>query len=75
MENSTSIEIFEFKDGAEFVNSPLMSDLLFPFWLEFLTDKEKKKVSKKLAELIDTEDGSLSFRFSVKNTLFSGEKA
>jgi hypothetical protein len=32
-------------------------------------------VSKKLAELIDTEDGSLSFRFSVKNTLFSGEKA
>jgi hypothetical protein len=43
MENSTSIEIFEFKDGAEFVNSPLMSDLLFPFWLEFLTDKEKKK--------------------------------
>jgi hypothetical protein len=75
MENSTSIEIFEFKDGAEFVNSPLMSDLLFPFWLEFLTDKEKKKVSKKLAELIDIEDGSLSFRFSVKNTLFSGEKA
>jgi hypothetical protein len=75
MENSTSIEIFEFKDGMEFVNSPLMSDLLFPFWLEFLTDKEKKKVGVKLAELIDKEDGELSFRFSVKNTLFSGEKA
>ena len=74
VENSTSNEVFEFKDGAEFINSPLINDLLFPFWLEFLTDKEMEKVSRKLAALIDKEDGALSFRFSVKNTLFSGEK-
>jgi hypothetical protein len=29
----------------------------------------------KLAELIDAEDGNLSFRFSVKATLVTGEKA
>lgn len=75
MENSTEIEIFEYKDGAEFVNSTLLADFLLPAWLDFLTDKEKKKASVKLAELIDEEDGELSFRFSVKNTLFSGEKA
>jgi hypothetical protein len=71
---STQIEIFEYKDGAEFVNSPLLADFLLPAWLDFLTDQEKKKASKKLAELIDQEDGELTFRFSVKNTLFSGEK-
>jgi hypothetical protein len=74
IENSTQIEIFEYKDGAEFVNSPLLADFLLPAWLDFLTDREKKKASKKLAELIDQEDGELTFRFSVKNTLFSGEK-
>lgn len=74
IESSTENEIFEFKNGAEFVSSPLVADFLLPVWLDFLTEKEKEKVSQKLAELIDAEDESLSFRFSVKNTLFSGKK-
>lgn len=75
IENLTQIEVFEYKNGAEFVDAPLLADFLLPAWLDFLTDEEKKKASKKLAELIDKEDGELSFRFSVKNTLFSGEKS
>lgn len=74
VESATENEIFEFKDGAEFVVSPLIADFLLPVWLDFLSDAEKEKAGKKLAELIDAEDGTLSFRFCVKNTLFRGEK-
>ncbi|HMS42238.1 MAG TPA: hypothetical protein PKE69_18540 [Pyrinomonadaceae bacterium] len=73
IESATETELFEFKDGAEFIESPLIADFLLPVWLDFLTDAEKEKAAEKLAELIDTDDGSLSFRFSVKNTLFSGD--
>lgn len=72
VEQSMQNEVFEYKDGAEFVNSPLVADFLFPIWLDFLNDAEKEKVSKKLAELIDAEVGTISFYFSVKNTLIKG---
>ena len=75
VESATEIELFEFKDSTEFIESPLIADFLLPAWLNFLTDAEKEKAAKKLAELIDAEDGTLSFRFSVKNTLFSGQKS
>lgn len=75
IESSTESEIFEFKDGAEFVASPLVAEFLFPVWLDFLDDEEVEKVKERLAALVDAEDGTLSFRFSVKNTLFSGEVA
>jgi ubiquinone/menaquinone biosynthesis C-methylase UbiE len=74
IETVTKIENFDFKNGAEFVESPLVADFLFPGWFGFLSEKEKEKVSKKLAKLVDDEDGSLSFRFSVKATLLVGEK-
>ncbi len=68
-------EFFEFKDGAELVAAPLVADFLFPAWLAFLTEKEKERVGKRLVQIIDAEEGALSFRFSVKATLFVGEKA
>ena len=71
----TANEVFEFENGAEFVNSTLVSDFLLPDWLSSLDDEEKERVMGKLAELIDAEDGNLSFRFSVKATLVTGEKA
>jgi hypothetical protein len=74
VEHSTQTEVFEFKNGTEFINAPLLADFLLPVWLDFLTDSEQEKVGVKLAELIDKEDGELTFRFSVKNTLFSGAK-
>lgn len=68
-------EVFEFENGAEFVNSPLVADFLLPEWLSSLSDQDKDRVTGKLSQLIDYEDGSLSFRFSVKATLLTGEKA
>lgn len=70
----TTNEIFEYDDGAAFIASPLVSDFLLPRWLETLQESEKETVSEKLSELIDSEDGNLSFRFSVKATLLTGEK-
>jgi ubiquinone/menaquinone biosynthesis C-methylase UbiE len=67
-------EVFEYEDGAAFISSSLVSDFLLPMWLRTLSDEEQERVTKKLVELIDAEDGSLSFRFSVKATLITGEK-
>lgn len=70
----TANEIFEFENGAAFISSPLVSDFLLPHWLEALGEKEKEQVKEKLAQLIDDEDGSLTFRFSVKATVITGRK-
>ncbi|MBS1794697.1 MAG: methyltransferase domain-containing protein [Acidobacteria bacterium] len=75
VETHVANEIFEYQNGAEFVASPLVADFLLPVWLESLTDKQRARATKKLAELVDAEDGSLTFRFTVKATLVVGEKA
>jgi ubiquinone/menaquinone biosynthesis C-methylase UbiE len=67
-------EVFEYDDGAAFISSPLISDYMLPVWLRRLNEDERERVTQKLSELIDSEDGSLSFRFSVKATLLTGEK-
>lgn len=71
----TANELFEYDNGSDFINSPLISDFLLPAWLKTLDEKEKEQVTEKLAQLIDSEDGSMTFRFSVKATLVTGEKA
>lgn len=70
----TNIEIFEFENATEFINSPLIIDFLLPVWLDFLNEKEQAKIRKKLVQVIDADDGTLSFRFSVKATLIVGKK-
>ena len=67
-------ELFEFASGTEFIESPLVADFLMPVWLETLHENEKERIIKQLAQIIDTEDGDISFRFSVKATLLTGEK-
>lgn len=68
-------EIFEFDDGSAFITAPLIADFLMPAWLATLDENGKERVTVGLARLIDDEDGTLSFRFSVKVTLLTGEKA
>lgn len=75
VEFHTQNEIFDYENGDEFVKSSLLEDFLLPVWLDFLSDKERKKAVKKLAQIIDAERGSLSFRFAVKATLITGEKS
>lgn len=70
----SSIEVFEYENGEEFIASPLVDDFLMPIWLEVLDEEEKERAVKQLAKLIDAEDADLSFRFSVKATLLTGEK-
>lgn len=74
IESHSAKEVFEFENGSSFIGSPLVSDFLLPEWLKTLSDEENERVSARLSELIDSEDGDLSFRFSVKATLVTGEK-
>lgn len=67
-------EVFEFTNGAEFIASPLVADFLLPGWLQTLDEADAERVTARLSELIDAEDGEMSFRFSVKATLVTGEK-
>ena len=71
----TSNEVFEYENGAEFVNSTLVADFLLPVWLESLDAEQRAQVNAELIQLVDAEDGNLHFRFSVKATLITGEKA
>jgi len=70
----TVSEVFEFDNGVAFVSAPLVADFLLPHWLETLGENEKEQVKEKLAQLIDFEDGPLTFRFSVKATVLTGVK-
>ena len=70
----SSVEVFEYENGKEFISSPLVADFLMPVWLEMLDEDEKERAVKQLAQLIDAEDADLTFRFSVKATLLTGEK-
>ncbi len=68
-------EAFEYENGEEFVTSPLVADFLLPAWLKTLDEDQTKVVTENLAKLVDSEDGTMTFRFSVKATLLIGEKA
>lgn len=74
LQTETKTEFFEFETGAAFVDSPLVSDFLFPAWLGFLNAEEKAEITKKLTQIIDDDRGEMSFRFAVKMTLLNGEK-
>ncbi len=69
-----SLELFEYENGKDFIASPLIADFLMPKWLETLEDDEKERVQDELAQLIDAEDDTLTFRFSIKAALLTGEK-
>jgi len=74
VQTDTATELFEFDNGADFVASPLVADFLLPAWLAPLDEDEKERVTESLAQLIDAEDADLTFRFTLKATLLTGEK-
>jgi ubiquinone/menaquinone biosynthesis C-methylase UbiE len=75
VQTHTANEVFDYDDGAALINSPLFADFLVPEWLTTLSEEEVDTVKERLSELVDAEDGTMSFRFSVKATLVTGEKA
>lgn len=74
LQTITTSEIFEYKNAGEFLESTLVADFLLPRWLGSLDEGEAARLRKELASEIDEEDGSMTFRFSVKATLIAGEK-
>ncbi len=70
----TASEIFEFENGTDFIESPLVADFLLPLWLDFVDENERQLVSETLTQLIDENAENLTFRFTVKATLVTGEK-
>ena len=74
LQTKTEVEIFEYENGEEFITSTLVSDFLMPNWFDFLSEKETKKVKKRLAQTIDENRDNMSFRFTVKATMIGGEK-
>ncbi len=75
LEAVTKTEFFEFENGTEFVASPLVGDFLLPVWLDFLDAEEQKQVAERLAQIIDADDSTIPFSFSIKATLVGGEKS
>lgn len=74
VETHTQNEFFDYQNGTEFINAPLIADFLLPVWFKSLNKKEQTVARKKLVKLIDAEDQDLTFRFSVKATLVLGDK-
>jgi hypothetical protein len=70
----TKLETFEFANSKEFIESTLIADFLSPNWLEFLDNKNQAKVLKALSKLIEAESEQICFTFSLKATLFVGQK-
>jgi hypothetical protein len=70
----TKNEHFDFESGEKFITAPLVADFLLPAWLDFLDKKEQTRVKRKLVQTIDDDRNNLTFCFSVKATLLTGEK-
>jgi ubiquinone/menaquinone biosynthesis C-methylase UbiE len=70
----TANELFEYENGNDFITSPLVADFLMPMWLDAMEEEQKERVTARLAQLIDKEDADLTFRFTLKATLLTGEK-
>lgn len=75
VETKTANEVFEFENGADLLSAPLIQDVLLPQWLSGLEVDAAEAAAERLAQLIDKDAGTLSFRFSVKATLLTGKKA
>ena len=69
----TKNETLDFESGQEFLDSPLVKHFLMPDWLEFLDVEDRERVAERLAEKIDEDRNDMTFRFSVKATVVSGE--
>jgi ubiquinone/menaquinone biosynthesis C-methylase UbiE len=71
----TSIEEFDFESGAQFFNSPLITDFLLPNWLQTVPEAARARVLEELGRIIDEERHSSEFALTLKATLVVGKKS
>jgi hypothetical protein len=71
----TSKERFDYKDGKEFFESPLIETFFLNDWLAILPDEEmRERVRQQLMKIIDEERHKMDFDVSIKATLIIGQK-
>jgi ubiquinone/menaquinone biosynthesis C-methylase UbiE len=71
----TSKERFDYKDGKEFFESPLIEAFFLDDWLAILPDEEtRQRVREQLMKIIDEERHKMDFDVSIKATLIIGRK-
>jgi len=71
----TSKERFDYKDGKEFFESPLIEAFFLDDWLAILPDEEtRRQVRQQLTEIIDEERHAMDFDVSIKATLIIGQR-
>jgi ubiquinone/menaquinone biosynthesis C-methylase UbiE len=73
--SSTTIEEFDYETADKFLQAPLISDFLFPIWLETLPQGSREEVVTEIAKLINEESHEAAFALTVKATLVIGKKA
>lgn len=73
--SSTTIEEFDYESSDKFLQAPLISDFLFPIWLETLPQGSREEVVTEIAKLINEESHEAAFALTVKATLVIGKKA
>jgi len=71
----TSKERFDYKDGKEFFESPLIEAFFLNDWLAILPDEETRlQVRQQVIKIIDEELPKMDFDVSIKATLIIGQK-
>lgn len=71
----TSKGHFDYKDGKDFFESPLIETFFLNDWMAILPDEEtRQKVRQQLMKIIDGEHQPLGFDVSIKATLIIGQK-
>src|SRR5215510_1978382 len=71
----TRKERFDYSDGKEFFESPLIETFFLDDWLAMLPDDESRRlVREQVMKIIDEERHAMDFDVSIKATLIIGQK-
>jgi len=71
----TRKERFDYSDGKEFFESPLIETFFLDDWLAMLPDDETRRlVQEQVMKIIDEERHAMDFDVSIKATLIIGQK-
>ncbi|HEY6402290.1 MAG TPA: class I SAM-dependent methyltransferase [Blastocatellia bacterium] len=71
----TSKERFDYKDGKDFFESPLIDTFFLDDWMAILPDEETRRaVRQQMTKIIDEERHKMDFDVSIKATLIIGQK-
>jgi ubiquinone/menaquinone biosynthesis C-methylase UbiE len=71
----TRKERFDYGDGKEFFESPLIETFFLDDWLAILPDDEtRRRVREQVTDIIDEERHAMDFDVSIKATLIIGQK-